>query len=277
LGENQMVEMDPPRQVSRRGPGTGPVFRTFKKSASSFSATQSSTHPPSLHSSINSSSSSARVQTPHQIIPTPKIQVAPNVTKSSSNPPPKAIALPGVPYMPRKNITFDKRNAINAEEDIKYVENKRAKKEADSDIVLDARLRGNRGVRTSGDLKSDELLKNTSIKAATTTVRAIPSTTITMRSIPRTAVTIKSNASKAINSSSIKPIISTNVKAIVCADANNDSAASGKCIKQGKVIKKSNQRAREARNRRDRSRRSSGAGTESEEKVRFSSIDQSFL
>jgi hypothetical protein len=270
-----MVEMDPPRQVSRRGPGTGPVFRTFKKSTSSFSATQSSTHPPSLHSSINSSSSSARVQTPHQIIPTPKVQVALNVTKLSPNPPPKAIALPGVPYMPRKNITFDKRNAINAEEDIKYVENRRAKKEAEFDVVLDTRLRGNRGVRTSGDLS----LKNTSMKAATTTVISIPSTTIAIRSIPRTAVTIRSNAFKAINSSSIKPITSTNIKAIVGADASNHSAASGKCITQGKVIKKSSQRAREARNRRnqDKSRRTSGTGIESDEKVRFSSMIQSFL
>lgn len=257
--------MDPPRQVSRRGPGTGPVFRTFKKSTSSFAATQSSNHPSSFHSSTNSSSSSGRVQIPHPIIPNSIIKVAPNVTNLLSNPPLKSIALPGVPYMPRKNMTSDKRNAINAEEDIKYIESKGAKSEADFAVVLNARLRGNRGMRTSGDLKSDESLRNTSMKVASATVKAIPTATVAIRSIPRAAVTIRSNVAKGINSIGVRPTISNIVKTIVAADVNNQ-LTSGKCIKEGKVIKKSNQRAREARTR-GKQDKTSGTGTALGEKV----------
>ena len=47
--------MDPPRQVSRRGPGTGPVFKNFKKSNLFSSATKPLLPPAAITSKVVSS------------------------------------------------------------------------------------------------------------------------------------------------------------------------------------------------------------------------------
>ena len=142
--------MDPPRQVSRRGPGTGPVFRTFKKSS-----------VPSFASGPNSSIRTISALpglrvTPNFFAPLPVLQCP---VEKAPVPLAEIVVSPLLvvsPPIKRDRINADQRNIINMR-DTTLSDLKRSSSHlSDVDIVLNPRLRGNRGIRTSGIHKADD-------------------------------------------------------------------------------------------------------------------------
>ena len=153
-------KMDPPRQVSRRGPGTGPVFRTFKKSAMhSFSASNSfSIRTPSVPLGMG--------------IPPLMIAQAQLLPQSSNTPAPAAInaaadVAPVIVIVPPTTPAFNTvtnrpriipdQSSIMKTSDATSVDLK--KKSAglfNVDAELNPRSRGNRGIRTSGIHKVED-------------------------------------------------------------------------------------------------------------------------
>ena len=173
--------MDPPRQVSRRGPGTGPVFRTFKKSAMhSFSAGNSfsirtSSVPPGVVLP-------PRVIAPASLLPRFKCgPPAPSAVVVAATPPAAPITVivapvPRVvdPVNKRARMNSDKSNMINARDVTLYSQKIKPLEDFNMDAVLNPRSRGNRGIRTSGIHKVEDaaviaaanatLLRNASVK-----------------------------------------------------------------------------------------------------------------
>ena len=176
--------MDPPRQVSRRGPGTGPVFRTFKKS---YVPSFPPGHPSSSFSTFNRAISSLPVSDGPvlpRVIPSlqqvqrdePLLSVDPAAVASIAHSMEKSSMLSSIasdnhlrqtastaastvpsrsttPIAKRAKTNSDQSNIIS----LNRIASLEKKKWNNEDLILDPRTRGNRGIRTSGVHKNDEL------------------------------------------------------------------------------------------------------------------------
>lgn len=143
--------MDPPRQVSRRGPGSGPVFRTFKKQPTSAS---SSSHQSVAPASLQSN----RVAT----LPLCVAEVPPVSDKGNCMPftLPKPVddVAPSIHQPTKRHRTIPELGSIVNTKDSNRIALRRnsIKKDRDEELILDPRARGNRGIRTSGTHKIEE-------------------------------------------------------------------------------------------------------------------------
>ena len=143
--------MDPPRQVSRRGPGSGPVFRTFKKQSTSAS---SSGH----HSAAPASLQSNRIAT----LPSCVADVPPSSEKGncvSFTPPILVEDVSPFIHLPTKRHRTNPEigSIVNTKESNRIALRRSSmKKDREEELILDPRARGNRGIRTSGTHKIEE-------------------------------------------------------------------------------------------------------------------------
>lgn len=156
--------MDPPRQVSRRGPGSGPVFRTFKKQPTSAS---SSGH----HSAAPASLQSNRMTTlPSCVAEFPPLSENNNCMPFTMPKPVEDVV--SLIHLPTKRHRTNQEigNTVNTKDSNRIALRRNSvKKDPDEDIILDPRARGNRGIRTSGTHKIEEA----AVWASTVSVKSV--------------------------------------------------------------------------------------------------------
>lgn len=156
--------MDPPRQVSRRGPGSGPVFRTFKKQPTSAS---SSGH----HSAAPASLQSNRMATlPSCVAEFPPL--SDNINCMPFTLPKQVDDVVSLIHLPTKRHRTNQEigSTVNTKDSNRIALRRNSvKKDREEDILLDPRARGNRGIRTSGTHKIEEA----AVWASTVSVKSL--------------------------------------------------------------------------------------------------------